>query len=166
MHGNQTVDWSRIDSERVSGWSRFRNGKKKTADSRYRQHGKRRSPHTRTCICIIIRLSVLILIEPFSVFIGFTWCYFYTQFFLLPVTSSSSDHVSNETPARTNWAAPTKVRILCIRLIGSGIDAQESGNFQNSRNSILSLNVFLYFIQFYSYLRHNTVLIEPNRHFL
>lgn len=81
MHGNQTVDWSRIDSERVSGWSRFRNGKKKTADSRYRQHGKRRSPHTRTCICIIIRLSVLILIEPFSVFIGFTWCYFYTQFF-------------------------------------------------------------------------------------
>lgn len=37
MHGNQTVDWSRIDSERVSGWSRFRNGKKKTADSRYRQ---------------------------------------------------------------------------------------------------------------------------------
>lgn len=36
---------------------------------------------SRTFICIIIRLSVLILIEPFSVFIGFTWCYFYTQFF-------------------------------------------------------------------------------------
>lgn len=103
MHGNQTVDWSRIDSERVSGWSRFRNGKKKTADSRYRQTWQKTIAaysnmhlHNNTIIGAHFNRTI------FRIYWVHLVLFLHAIFFLLPVTSSSSDHVSNETPARTN----------------------------------------------------------------